>query len=167
MNDRLVSRMLTEECEDVRDYAEVFGDCRTAWDNCDRADWMLMVAFRLGVDRRKLAGALAECVSTVGHLIRDARCINTFNALRRYAVGEIEDGALKRYVKASPRPGSKTWADAAAVHGGNFAPRPAITCVVEAAHKAGEASTIGEHDEICADIVRKWIKFEFLKQRPG
>jgi len=50
---------------DVVEWAERFGaDWESAWRECPRADWMLGIAARLGVERRAIVLAAAGCART-------------------------------------------------------------------------------------------------------
>ena len=42
---------------------------KEAWEECDRGDWLLWVAAKLGVDRKLIVLAACDCARTVLHLV--------------------------------------------------------------------------------------------------
>lgn len=48
-------------CEGAREWAADYSTVEEAWEDCDRADWMLWLAARI-LDRRRAIGVLVEVV---------------------------------------------------------------------------------------------------------
>ena len=57
-------------CESGQEWADGQADYKTAWDTCERGDWMIWIASKQ-LDNRKLTGAKAECAGLVEHLMKD------------------------------------------------------------------------------------------------
>ena len=73
-------------------------DYKTAWQNCERGDWMLWLAWMLKVDDRKLTLTNFKCANQVRHLMKDKRSIVALDAKERYGKGEISRDELNAYV---------------------------------------------------------------------
>ena len=61
---------------------------------CHRGDWLLWIALRVNVDKRKLTLAKAYCANTVRHLMKDERSINAIDVAIRYGNGQATDEEL-------------------------------------------------------------------------
>lgn len=97
-------------CSDGAKYYESQPDFKTAWENCQRGDWMLWLASKIEVDRRTITLAKGLCAKTVLHLMKDERSIKAVEVAIEYGKGTVTDDALRRsYTNASCA------ADAAAV----------------------------------------------------
>ena len=59
-------------CEEAVDYLRTQPDLETAWQNCQRADWMLWALCRVG---QKYNGLLAACAVVRNTLLRDGRTV--------------------------------------------------------------------------------------------
>ena len=81
-------------CNEAIKWASTQPDYKTAWQNCERGDWMLWLAKALNVDDRKLTLAKYHCVNQVRHLMEDQRSIDALNAALKYANGEINEDEL-------------------------------------------------------------------------
>ena len=162
MNSRELETILDNACADGADYVDSCPDYRTAWDGCDRGDWMIWVADYADVDRRKLASAVHECVNTVSHLMLCQSSIDALQGLRRYADGEIgeeqlevlgeaawDDPRIMRIMRASDRAA----ADAAIMSFGD---------ALLGAAQAAEGS-VTDALSIFADIIRAHISFDDIK----
>ena len=86
-----------EACFDAVEWASNYPNFESAWNACHRGDWMLWIAFRLGVDKRKLTLAKGRCAETVIHLMKDQRSIDAVRAAIAYGNGEIDDKQLSAY----------------------------------------------------------------------
>jgi nucleoid-associated protein YgaU len=51
-------------CEDAVEWARTQSDLQTAWDNCERADWMLWLLARLHEDRKSVVWLACQCART-------------------------------------------------------------------------------------------------------
>ena len=72
-----------------------------AWATCDRGDWMLWYAKRVGVNLRTLTAAKAECAALVLHLMKDERSRNAVEVARSYGRGEATDEELSAVADAA------------------------------------------------------------------
>ena len=70
-------------------------DLAAVWSECERADWLLWLSRKAGVDKRKLALAAAECANTVRHLMKDERSLAALDAAYKYGRGVIGDEELE------------------------------------------------------------------------
>ena len=75
-------------CRDAVEWVRTQKDYKSAWQNCERGDWMLFIAFKLKVDDRKFTMAKAMIAKQVEHLMTDQRskdavqaCIDYYNGL--------------------------------------------------------------------------------------
>ena len=81
-------------CTEGIQWAFTQSDYKTAWQNCERGDWMLWLAKALNVDDRKLALARYYCANQVRHLMKDQRSLDAMDAALKYANGEISRDEL-------------------------------------------------------------------------
>jgi len=63
-------------CEDSLIWYNKQESFEQAWNDCHRGDWMLWIAYHLGVDKRILTLAKGYCAKTIIHLMKDKRSIN-------------------------------------------------------------------------------------------
>jgi hypothetical protein len=85
--------------EEVLEYFEGKSSLEEAWNGCRRGDWMIWLAFSLGVDDRTLTGAKALCAGTVRKLMVDGRSRDAIKAALKYAAGKIDGRTLDRYTR--------------------------------------------------------------------
>ena len=90
-----------DPCTDALVYYNSCVSTEEAWNNCPRGDWMLWIASKLKVDKRKLFLAKGKCAETVIHLMWDKRSIDAVNATIAYGLGNISDEELKRAAAAA------------------------------------------------------------------
>ena len=76
-------------CSEAIRYMASEKTIKSAWDNCQRGDWMLWVAKRLLVDDKKLTLAKAYCAKQVEHLMKDQRSKDAIQACFDYVNGKI------------------------------------------------------------------------------
>ena len=88
-------------CNEAIKWASTQPDYKTAWQNCERGDWMLWLAKALNVDDRKLTLAKYHCVNQVRHLMVDQRSIDAMEAALKYANSEISRDELNNYAEAA------------------------------------------------------------------
>lgn len=74
---------------------------QSAWETCDRGDWMLWIAKQRRVDSRKFAGAKSACARLVVHLMTDKRSVDAVVAAERFAKGEVSVSELEIAAKAA------------------------------------------------------------------
>ena len=134
-------------CEDAREWA---GDktIDEIWATCHGGDWMLWLAKKLNIDKRVLTLAKGHCANTVRHLMNDERSIAAVDMAIKYGEGNATDlelaaaSAAAAYAAAS----SAAAADAAA----------------DAAYAAADRI---KSQKQTADIVRKYIPIELIKEK--
>lgn len=88
-------------CNDGKEYYESQPDFETAWNNCERGDWMLWMAKKLNVDDRTLTLAKAYCANTVRHLMKDKRSLDAVDAAIKYGNGQISREELDKAAAAA------------------------------------------------------------------
>lgn len=91
-----------QPCDKGLEYVEEKGSVDTAWYDCDRGDWMLWYAHRLGVDPRKITLVKVEFIRAVEQYIDDGgETDRVFEMAERYALGEgTEEGIDLAYEDA-------------------------------------------------------------------
>jgi hypothetical protein len=62
--------------------------------DCHRGDWLLWLASKLGIDKRKLTLAKGHCANTVRDLMKDPRSIAAVDAAIAYGEGKIGEEEL-------------------------------------------------------------------------
>lgn len=80
-------------CPDAQEWAEgkTIEECV---EQCHRGDWLLWLAERIGVDRRKLILAKAHCANTVRHLMKDKRSKKAVDIAIAYGEGKATKDEL-------------------------------------------------------------------------
>jgi hypothetical protein len=63
---------------------------------CHRGDWLLWLAYRIGIDTRQLILPKAHCANTVRHLMKDVRSINAVDIAIAYGEGRATDEELRK-----------------------------------------------------------------------
>lgn len=86
-----------DACEEGIKWFETQKSNKTAWQNCERADWMLWIATKSGVDEKKLIRVKALCVLSIKHLLRDKRSKEALITALSYS----ESRATKKELKAA------------------------------------------------------------------
>jgi len=97
-------------CNEAIEYVKTQESALSAWQNCERGDWMLWIAKRLNVDDKKLTLAKVMCAKQVEHLMKDQRSKDALVACLRYVNGEITREELNVAAAAA------AYADAAAAY---------------------------------------------------
>lgn len=80
-------------------WAEAFGDdFRGAWNACPRGDWLLAVAARCKVDRRRLVALAASCAALALDCVptEEARPRRGIEAARAWAGGQLDAAGVRR-----------------------------------------------------------------------
>lgn len=67
------------------------------WENCPRGDWMLWVAFKLGVNEKKRTLVKGHCANTVRHLMKDKQSRDAVDAAIAYGQGKIDEKKLNKF----------------------------------------------------------------------
>ena len=88
-------------CSDGLMFYNNFLDFESAWDNCQRGDWMLWIAKRLDVDLLILTTAKAVCANTVRHLMKDERSTKSIDIAILFGRGEATKEELNAAAAAA------------------------------------------------------------------
>ena len=88
-------------CHDAVLWVAKQPNVKTAWENCERGDWMLWLAKKLNVDDKKLTMAKAMCAKQVEHLMKDQRSKDALQACFDYVNGKITREELDAYAYAA------------------------------------------------------------------
>ena len=110
-------------CSEARDWLDSLPPETTpeqAWALCPRGDWLLWLAERAGVDRRKLTSAACACARLVSDLMppESARALSVVEAWCRGEASEDELRAAEAWAAwaASAAAWAAAWAAAEAAH---------------------------------------------------
>ena len=175
-----------DACTDAVAWARTQPDPQTAWDNCQRGDWMLWCAARAGIDRRSLVLAACDCAETAAdHADSDTQMsiVWTIETARLWARGEggIDLGDVRAAVYAAADVRAAVYAAAAAAVAVSYASAYAAYAAAytaaygaadayaaNAAYAAADAYAANARDKAlatCADICREhwpdvdgWLK---------
>lgn len=90
-----------EACDSAIRWAQDYPDYRAAWDNCEKGWWLLWIASKLGVDRKKLTLVKGLCANTVRHMMKDYRSVAAVDAAIAYGKGEKELGDVSAVFAAA------------------------------------------------------------------
>lgn len=181
-------------CKDAQEWADAQTDYETAWNICENGDWMLWIARKQGVDKRKFTLAKARCAWLVKHLMKDERSINAVEVAEKYGLGEVTDeeldaaaaaaraayaadadAAYAAYAAAAAAAAvaaatADAAAHAAAAADADAAYAAAATADADAAYAAAAAAAYFARKKTlkqCADIIRGIISFEDLNKALG
>jgi hypothetical protein len=105
-------------CEDGRESTRDYDTIGDWWMATNRADWMLWLAERLGLDERRLRLFAVWCARQVQHLMTDDRSINALDVAECHAHGDATDEEA-RAARAAARDAARStvaasWATGAA-----------------------------------------------------
>ena len=101
---------------------------------CERGEWLLWLAQKVGVPLQELTLAKARCAKTVIHLMRDKRSINAVNVAEKFGLGECTLEELKEAAYAAAAAYAYATAAAAA-----YAAADAYTTAYTTAYAAATA----------------------------
>lgn len=162
-------------CKEAVLYVKTQKSIVSAWQNCERGDWMLWIAKTLNVDDKKLTMAKAVCAKQVEHLMKDQRSKNALQACFDYASGKITREQLDAAADAAnaaavAADAAYAAADAAAYVA--YAAADAVAyaaAVADAVAYAADADATDATDAVrisslkkSADICRKYLTEEVL-----
>ena len=97
-------------CEEAVEWASQQKSFPSAWEACERGDWMLWLAYKLRIDDRKLTMAKYHCAAQVLHLMKDKRSIDAMAAALKYANDEIDRNELDVYAYAASAASAASYA---------------------------------------------------------
>ena len=160
-------------CPEAREWAGEM-NIEEIVETCHRGDWLLWLASRLRVDKRKLFLAKGHCSNTVRHLMKDSRSIAAVDAAIAFGEGKINEEELKKaadaaYVAADDANYSTYAAYVAAYAAAAYAAytvaytASAAAYAASAASIAAAAATAREENHLeTADICRKYIGSDII-----
>ena len=133
-----------------------------AWETCKRGDWLLWIAGKLDIDRKKLVLAACACARAALKYVPEGEdrpriAIETVEAWTR---GEA---TIKQVRTAADAADAAAYAADAASYAAYAAADAAADAAYAAAYAAADAAYAASHKEM-ADIVRKIIPFSIIKQ---
>ena len=79
----------TGACMEAVKYVQSCRNYRQAWNKCERGDWMLWIAKKIGIDDKILTHAKYLCANQVRRLMKDKRSIAAMDACKNYVEGKI------------------------------------------------------------------------------
>jgi hypothetical protein len=127
--------------------------------DCYRGDWLLWLAARLEIDKRKLSLAKGMCANTVRHLMTDERRIKAVDDDIAYGRGEIGD---KELTDTSADTYAEAYAAAYAADAAAYAAYAADVYVYGAADAyAARAKNEKQTADICREIIGQEIISKF------
>jgi hypothetical protein len=83
------------------DFVSKYDSFESAWNACERVDWMLWIAAKLNVPIKTLTLAKALCANTVRNLMKDERSIAAVDAAIAFGRGKISEEKLKAAADAA------------------------------------------------------------------
>jgi hypothetical protein len=90
-------------CADAVAFAKDFPDLQSAWDACERGDWMLWLVGKTincppwSEGRKPLLACALDCAGTIEHLLRGPTKINiAVGVLRQWIAGDVDVEAAKQ-----------------------------------------------------------------------
>ena len=146
MREHVESLRRLRACIEATQWAESQPDAETAWRRCPRGDWLLWVAARLDIDRKRLVRAACACARTaLSHVpAGEERPRIAIETAEAWARGEATLDDVRRAVQAA----------SAAV----FAANAAFADFAAAAYAATRSASLARS----ADIVREIIPWEAM-----
>jgi len=148
-------------------------ELESAWNECERGDWMLWIAAKAGIDRKLVVLAACDCAETALQYVPEGedRPRIAIETARRWAAGECELSEVRRAADAADAAdaaaaAAATYAAAADAAAATYAAAAAAAAYAAAAYAAAyaAAAAYGRHTtrKLCAEIVRKTIPFADL-----
>ena len=127
---------------------------KTAWRDCNRADWMLWLAARSNVDKKLIVLAACDCAETALKYVpkgenRPAMAIQTS---RNWCAGTATEQDCRNAAAAAYAAAAAAYAAAAAAYAADAADADAYAAAAEKTIK-----------KLCANLVRKRIAVELIK----
>ena len=149
-------QLLTElyACKEAREWAQDM-PIEEVVNTCHRGDWLLWLAKKIDIDKRKLTLAKAHCANTVRHLMKDERSTNAIDVAIMYGNGGADDEQLKAAAAAAAAADAAAAAYAAAA-AANDAAAAAYAAAAYAAYAAADDAR-SKNRQQTADICREYI----------
>jgi hypothetical protein len=186
--EQIVERLRTlEACSEAIEWAETQPSLEAAWQNCDRGDWMLWYAAKVGSDHKKLVLAACGCARTALEFVPqgEQRPLAAIETAERWASGDesvslddMKNAASAAYAASATNAAAASAAFAAfAAYAASaaFATYAAVAYAAFAAYAASAASASSAAASAaayaklavlkhCADIVRIYLPVPPTKQ---
>ena len=180
MSSTLVSDLRRlDACREALAWAANYADMHAAWAACDRGDWMLWVAARTGVDRKRVVLAACACARlALVHVpygeLRPLRAIETAEAWCRdeATIQEVRRAAAdaRAYVKDAVDAARAAYAAAYAARAADADALDADDLYADAAYGAAYAAAAYGPDAArkltlleCAEICRRMLPVPTLE----
>jgi len=156
-------------CSEAVQWAKTQPSFTAAWNNCERGDWMLWLAGRVGIDRKMLVIAACACARTALKYVKEGKkqpriCIETAERWARgkatiEEVGQARSAAYAAYAYAADAYAYAAAAAAAAAYAAYAADAYAAAAYAAAAYAyaAAAAADRKRYFKKCAALVRKTI----------
>ncbi len=144
-------------CKEAREWAQDM-PIEEVVQSCQRGDWLLWIAQKVDIDKRKLTLAKAHCANTVRHLMKDERSTNAIDVAIMYGNGGADDEQLKAAADAADAAAAAAfYADAADAFYDAAAAFYAAAAADTAAFYAAAAAARTKNRQQTADICREYI----------
>jgi len=161
MNNAQLLEKLNEidACNEAKKWIKKTGyDFKTAWEKCERGDWLLFWAENdPNVSKRNLVWAAGECATIAMPRMRDQRSIDAVNACIAFGKGEITDEELRVFAAAADD-ASDSDEDTEALAAYFAAYGYASDAADHSCFEVGRLHRDTDKLKQCADIVRNRIK---------
>lgn len=142
-----------------------------AYRECERGDWMMWLATKVGVDRKLVVHAACACVrlSLPRVPAGETRPLAAIETAERWCRGEATINEVRTAADAASAAHAAAHAAYAAVHAAYAAVHAAAyaaTCAVTYAADAASSASVAKKQTLreCADLVRKTIPLAVFKQ---
>ena len=142
-----------------------------AWNTCNRGDWLLWMADKLGIDKHKMTICGALCAHTVVEHMENPRSRNAVRVAFLFGRGkatleELKEARIAAWAAAAAAAAAAAWAVAAAAAAAADAAAWAVAAAAAAVDDAADDDK-KENQRITAEIARKLLTedvFEKLKE---
>ena len=140
-------------CENGYKFAKEKGLILDAWNTCQRGDWMLWFANKLGCPLQLFTLAKGKCAETVIHLMKDQRSINAVKVAIAFGNGNATCEELNVVVGAAYCAAeAASYVDVDAAAAAYVAAYAATTCVADNAGADDVAYVAAYADAAAADV---------------
>jgi hypothetical protein len=131
-------------------------DFATAWQTCERGDWMLWLIKEANLcDLRTFTLAKAKCAETVRHLMRDQRSLDALQAAFDFAEGKINEKQLAVAAARSAWSAAAAWSAAEAWSAAAAAAAWSAAAAEAAAAARSAAAARKNNLKLCASLIRE------------
>jgi hypothetical protein len=164
-----------DACGEAITYAKTRRTLKTAWTNCERGDWLLWLAGRLGIDRKLLVRAACDCARLAMKYTTDPRPLRAIETAEAWCDGqatleEVRDAArAAAYATAYAADAAYAAARAAAYAAYAAAAARAAAYAAYAAYPSDAADADARKQTLtqCAELVRARIPWSVIADAAG